>query len=45
MVFQNYALYPHMNVFNNMSFGFKLSKTPKAEILRAGQRSGYHTGP
>jgi multiple sugar transport system ATP-binding protein len=33
MVFQNYALYPHMNVFNNMSFGLKLSKTPKLEIL------------
>lgn len=33
MVFQNYALYPHMNVFNNMSFGLKLSKTPKADIL------------
>ncbi|MCG8617553.1 MAG: ATP-binding cassette domain-containing protein, partial [Desulfobacterales bacterium] len=32
MVFQNYALYPHMNVFDNMSFGLKLSKTPKAEI-------------
>ncbi|ACN13623.1 UgpC [Desulforapulum autotrophicum HRM2] len=32
MVFQNYALYPHMNVFNNMSFGLKISKTPKAEI-------------
>ncbi|MCD4744257.1 MAG: sn-glycerol-3-phosphate ABC transporter ATP-binding protein UgpC [Desulfobacteraceae bacterium] len=32
MVFQNYALYPHMNVFNNMSFGLKLSKTPKNEI-------------
>lgn len=32
MVFQNYALYPHMNVFNNMSFGLKLRKTPKAEI-------------
>jgi multiple sugar transport system ATP-binding protein len=32
MVFQNYALYPHMNVFANMSFGLKLSKTPKAEI-------------
>ncbi len=32
MVFQNYALYPHMNVFNNMSFGLKLSKTPKEEI-------------
>lgn len=33
MVFQNYALYPHMNVYDNMSFGLKLSKTPKAEIL------------
>ncbi|MGA6925534.1 MAG: sn-glycerol-3-phosphate ABC transporter ATP-binding protein UgpC [Desulfosarcina sp.] len=33
MVFQNYALYPHMNVFGNMSFGLRLSKTPKAEIL------------
>lgn len=32
MVFQNYALYPHMNVFNNMSFGLKLSKRPKEEI-------------
>ncbi|GBC59271.1 sugar ABC transporter ATP-binding protein [Desulfonema ishimotonii] len=32
MVFQNYALYPHMNVFNNMAFGLKLRKTPKAEI-------------
>ena len=34
MVFQNYALYPHMDVFNNMSFGLKLSKTPKEEIQR-----------
>jgi len=32
MVFQNYALYPHMNVYNNMAFGLKLRKTPKAEI-------------
>lgn len=32
MVFQNYALYPHMNVFNNMSFGLKLRKKPKEEI-------------
>ena len=32
MVFQNYALYPHMNVYNNMSFGLKLSKKPKKEI-------------
>jgi len=34
MVFQNYALYPHMNVYENMSFGLKLKKTPKAEIER-----------
>ncbi len=32
MVFQNYALYPHMNVHQNMSFGLRLRKTPKAEI-------------
>ena len=34
MVFQNYALYPHMSVFENMSFGLKLNKTPKEEIKR-----------
>ncbi|WP_394649255.1 ABC transporter ATP-binding protein [uncultured Deinococcus sp.] len=32
MVFQNYALYPHMNVYENMAFGLKLRKTPKEEI-------------
>jgi multiple sugar transport system ATP-binding protein len=32
MVFQNYALYPHMNVSKNMAFGLKLRKTPKMEI-------------
>jgi len=32
MVFQNYALYPHMDVFNNMAFGLKLRKTPKTQI-------------
>jgi multiple sugar transport system ATP-binding protein len=32
MVFQNYALYPHMDVYNNMAFGLKLRKTPKKEI-------------
>ena len=31
-VFQNYALYPHMDVYNNMSFGLKLRKFPKTEI-------------
>ncbi len=34
MVFQNYALYPHMTVFENMSFGLKLRKMPKDEIKR-----------
>ncbi len=34
MVFQNYALYPHMTVYDNMAFGLKLRKTPKAEILK-----------
>jgi len=32
MVFQNYALYPHMDVYNNMAFGLKLRKMPKKEI-------------
>ena len=34
MVFQNYALYPHMSVFDNMAFGLKLRKVPKEEIKR-----------
>ncbi len=34
MVFQNYALYPHMTVYDNMAFALKLRKTPKAEIDR-----------
>ncbi len=34
MVFQNYALYPHMNVFNNMGFGLKLRKFNREEITR-----------
>ena len=34
MVFQNYALYPHMSVYDNMAFGLKLRKTPKDEIRR-----------
>ena len=32
MVFQNYALYPHMSVFENMAYGLKIAKVPKAEI-------------
>src|SRR6478672_6772487 len=34
MVFQNYALYPHMSVFDNMAFGLKMRKFPKAEIRK-----------
>ncbi|MFH1022003.1 MAG: sn-glycerol-3-phosphate ABC transporter ATP-binding protein UgpC, partial [Planctomycetota bacterium] len=34
MVFQNYALYPHMTVFRNMAFGLELRKTPREEIRR-----------
>ena len=32
MVFQNYALYPHLNVFDNMSFGLRAKRLPRAEI-------------
>jgi multiple sugar transport system ATP-binding protein len=35
MVFQSYALYPHMNLYDNMAFGLKLAKVPKPEIDRA----------
>ncbi|MBL7961956.1 ATP-binding cassette domain-containing protein, partial [bacterium] len=34
MVFQNYALYPHMNVFDNMAFGLKINRVPKDEIVK-----------
>ena len=34
MVFQNYALYPHMSVYDNMAYGLKIAKVPKAEIDR-----------
>lgn len=40
MVFQNYALYPHMTVFENMAFGLRIRKIPKAEIQeRVGEAS------
>jgi multiple sugar transport system ATP-binding protein len=39
MVFQSYALYPHMSVFDNMAFGLKLRKMPKAEIKRRVQEA------
>lgn len=35
MVFQSYALYPHMNLYDNMAFGLKLARVPKAEIETA----------
>ena len=38
MVFQNYALYPHMTVRDNMGFALKLAKTPKDEIEEEGRR-------
>lgn len=39
MVFQNYALYPHMTVFDNIAFGLKLRKTPKNDIARLVQHA------
>ena len=39
MVFQNYALYPHMSVFDNMAYGLKIAKVPKAEIEQRVQKA------
>ncbi|MFD2082239.1 iron(III) transport system ATP-binding protein/putative spermidine/putrescine transport system ATP-binding protein [Actinopolymorpha cephalotaxi] len=39
MVFQNYALWPHMNVFRNVAFGLRLRKLPKAEIAERVERT------
>jgi len=44
MVFQSYALYPHMSVFDNMAFGLKLRKTPKEEIKRRVQEAAEILG-
>ena len=44
MVFQNYALYPHMDVYNNMAFGLKLRKYPKAEIKKRVQEAAMLLG-
>ncbi len=44
MVFQNYALYPHMNVYENMAFGLKQRKTPKEEIQRRVEEVGEILG-
>ncbi len=38
MVFQNYALYPHMSVRDNMAYGLKIAGVPKPEIARTGRR-------
>ncbi len=40
MVFQNYALYPHMSVYDNIGFALKLAKVPKDEIDTAGPQGG-----
>jgi sn-glycerol 3-phosphate transport system ATP-binding protein len=39
MVFQNYALYPHMSVYDNMAYGLKIAKQPKAEIEQRVQKA------
>lgn len=44
MVFQNYALYPHMSVFDNMAFGLKLRKMPSAEIHQRVTRAAENLG-
>lgn len=44
MVFQSYALYPHMSVYDNMAFGLKLRKTPRAEIERRVRESASILG-
>ncbi|RMF56847.1 MAG: sn-glycerol-3-phosphate ABC transporter ATP-binding protein UgpC [Calditrichaeota bacterium] len=44
MVFQNYALYPHMNVYDNMAFGLKLRKFPAAEIEKRVREAGEILG-
>ena len=44
MVFQNYALYPHMTVFENLAFGLKLRKFPKAEIAKRVQEAAAILG-
>ncbi|MBQ5952109.1 MAG: sn-glycerol-3-phosphate ABC transporter ATP-binding protein UgpC [Lachnospiraceae bacterium] len=44
MVFQNYALYPHMTVYENMAFGLKLRKLPKAEIDAAVKEAAHILG-
>jgi multiple sugar transport system ATP-binding protein len=45
MVFQNYALYPHMTVYENMSFGLRLKKFPREEIARRVESASRWEGP
>ena len=44
MVFQSYALYPHMSVYDNMAFGLKLRKMPKAEIDKRVKEAAENIG-
>ncbi len=44
MVFQNYALYPHMSVYENISFGLKLRRTPRKEIERSVRQAAEMLG-
>src|SRR5918992_1669950 len=44
MVFQSYALYPHMSVYDNMAFGLKLRKTPKDQIDRKVKEAAEQPG-
>src|ERR671923_750287 len=44
MVFQNYALYPHMSVYDNMAFGLKMRKFPKPDIAKRVQEAAEILG-
>jgi ABC-type sugar transport system ATPase subunit len=44
MVFQNYALYPHMTVFENIAFGLRARRAPRAEIKRRVERASHALG-
>ena len=45
MVFQNYALYPHMNVFRNLSYSLRLRRIPRPEIDKRVPQGGGVAGP
>ena len=44
MVFQSYALYPHLSVYDNIAFGLKLKKTPKSEIAERVKKAAQLLG-